>query len=120
MRTLFVSLLLTLPSALIAQAPSVDWPIYGGTSDNTRYSTLSQITPANVKQLTVAWTYETHDAFKYSEMQANPIASDGVLYATTPTLRVIGLDAATGRDLWSLDPAFGSPSTQRLSHRAAK
>src|SRR5260221_546821 len=101
MRPFFVSLLLAFPSALIAQAPSVDWPIYGGTSDNTRYSTLSQITPANVKQLAVAWTYETHDDFKGSEMQSNPIVIDGVLYATTPRLRVIALDAATGRERWS-------------------
>src|SRR5258708_32299597 len=117
MRTLFVSLLLTLPSALIAQAPSVDWPIYGGTSDNTRYSTLSQITPANVKQLTVAWTYETHDDFKGSEMQSNPIVIEGVLDATTPRLPVTALDAATGRELWSFDPTFGRPSTQRFRHR---
>src|SRR5258708_20687752 len=117
MRTLLVSLLLTLPSALIAQAPSVDGPIYGGTSDNTRYSPLSQITPANVKQLTVAWTYETHDEFKGSEMQSNPIVIDGVLYATTPKLRVFALDAATGRELWSFDPNLGKPSTQRFRHR---
>ena len=30
-------------------------------------------------------------------MQANPIVIDGVLYATTPKLRVFALDAATGR-----------------------
>ena len=48
-------------------------------------------------QLQVAWTYETHDEFKGSEMQANPIVVDGVLYATTPKLRVFALDAATGQ-----------------------
>src|SRR5258708_17635363 len=117
MRPFFVALLLAFPSALIAQAPSVDWPIYGGTSDNTRYSTLSQITPANVKHHAVAWTYETHDEFKGSEMQANPIVIDGVLYATTPRLRVIALDAATGRELWSFDPTLGKPSTQRFRNR---
>src|SRR5688572_13094102 len=81
------------PVAAGAQARSVDWPIYGGTTDNTRYSTLDQITPANVKQLQVAWRYETHDEFPGSEMQSNPIVVDGVLYATTPKLRVIALDA---------------------------
>src|SRR5215204_2675589 len=93
-----------LPLVLPAQARSVDWPVYGGTTDNTRYSTLDQITPANVKQLQVAWTYETHDEFPGSEMQSNPVVVDGVLYATTPKLRVIALDAATGRELWTFDP----------------
>ena len=40
--------LIALPTLLQAQGRSVDWPVYGGTTDNTRYSTLDQITPANV------------------------------------------------------------------------
>ena len=87
-------LLLAAPAALIAQRTSADWPQYGGTPDNTRYSKLGQITPANVRQLKVAWTYETHDEFAGSEMQANPIVIDGVLYATTPKLQVFALNAA--------------------------
>ena len=76
-----------LPSALLAQTKNVDWPVFGGTSDNTHYSTLNQITPANVGRLKVAWTYETHDEFKGSEMQTNPVVIDGVLYGTSPKLR---------------------------------
>ena len=34
-------------------------------------------------------------------MQSNPIVVDGIVYATTPKLRVIALDAATGREIWS-------------------
>jgi quinoprotein glucose dehydrogenase len=96
---------------------SADWPVYGGNAENTHYSTLSQITPANVAQLQVAWTYETRDEWKGSEMQANPIIIDGVLYATSPKLRVFALDAATGRELWSFDPNFGRPAPQRFRHR---
>ena len=81
MRT-FVLLAILTPSLLTAQ--NIDWPVYGGTTDNTHYSKLSQITPSNVSALQIAWTYETHDEFKGSEMQANPIVVDGVLYATTP------------------------------------
>jgi len=40
----------------------------------------------------MAWSYDSHDAFKDSEMQSNPIIVDGVLYATTPTLKVVALD----------------------------
>ena len=114
-RTAFVAL--ALPLALHAQARSVDWPVYGGTTDNTRYSTLDQITPANVRQLRVAWTYETHDEFPGSEMQSNPIVVDGVLYATTPKLRVIALDAATGRELWTFDPNAIDNRPGRYRHR---
>lgn len=116
-RSVFVTLAVFLPLALQAQGRSVDWPIYGGTTDNTRYSTLDQITPANVSQLRVAWTYETRDEFPGSEMQSNPIVIDGVLYATTPKLRVIALDAATGRELWTFDPNAIDPRPGRYRHR---
>src|SRR2546422_2666215 len=83
-----------------AQAPrDADWPVNGGI-DNIRYSPLTQITRDNVSTLRVAWTYDSHDAFKASEMQSNPVVVDGVLYATTPTLKVVAVDAATGREVW--------------------
>ena len=113
----FVALLLGLPAIAGAQGRSVDWPVFGGRTDNTHYSTLDQITPANVSRLQVAWTYETRDEFQGSEMQANPVVVDGVLYATSPKLRVFALDAATGRELWSFDPNAGRPPTARFRHR---
>jgi quinoprotein glucose dehydrogenase len=78
---------------------------------------LSQITPANVAKLKVAWTYETRDEFKGSEMQSNPIVVDGVLYATSPKMRVFALDAATGKELWSFDANNGRPTTGRFRYR---
>ena len=109
--------LLVLPALAGAQGANADWPLYGGTRDNTRYSTLAQVTPANVAQLQVAWRYDSHDEFTGSEMQSNPIVVDGVLYATTPKLRVVALDAATGRELWSFDPNVGDPRKGRFRHR---
>jgi quinoprotein glucose dehydrogenase len=117
LRALFVAFLFVAPVAVRGQAKSVDWPVYGGTTDNSRYSTLDQISPANVRQLQVAWTYETHDEFPGSEMQSNPIIVDGVLYATTPKLRVIALDAATGKELWTFDPNAIDRKTGRYRHR---
>jgi quinoprotein glucose dehydrogenase len=114
-RAVLVALLA--PVALLSQAKSVDWPVYGGTTDNTHYSTLDQVTPANVQQLQVAWTYETHDEFAGSEMQSNPIVVDGVLYATTPKLRVVALDAATGKELWTFDPNLIDNRAGRYRHR---
>ena len=89
------------------------WAVNGG-PDNARYSGLTQITPANVTQLRVAWTYDSHDAFTGSEMQSNPIVVDGVLYATTPTLKVVAVDARTGREIWKFDPSGGAAPGSRF------
>ncbi len=86
--------------ALLAQT----WPVWHGSAENTKYSKLTQITPANVKQLRVAWQYDAGDAFEGSELQCNPIIVDGVLYATTPRLKLLALDAATGKLRWQFDP----------------
>jgi quinoprotein glucose dehydrogenase len=100
-----------------AQAPrDADWPVNGGI-DNIRYSPLTQITRDNVSTLRVAWTYDSHDAFRASEMQSNPVVVDGVLYATTPTLKVVAVDAATGREVWKFDPSGGATGTARFRHR---
>src|SRR5438046_8253527 len=98
------------------QRDDVSWPINGGV-DNIRYSPLAQINRDNVSTLQVAWTYDSHDAFKGSEMQSNPIVVDGVLYATTPTLKVAAVNAATGRELWKFDPSNGAASGARFRHR---
>ena len=81
-----------------------DWPVYAGNAAGTRYSTLSQINRENASKLQVAWTYDTGDMFAGSELQCNPIVVGGVMYATTPKLRLVALDAATGKPRWSFDP----------------
>src|SRR5437016_7727610 len=83
---------------------NVDWKVYGGSPDNVHYSSLRQINRGNVQQLRVAWTYDSGDAFPDSEMECNPIVVRGILYATTPKLRLIALDAATGKLRWSFGP----------------
>ena len=97
------------------QAADVQWPVNGG-PDNIRYSPLTQVNRENVGKLQVAWTYDSQDAFKDSEMQSNPVVVDGVLYATTPKLRVVAVDAKTGRELWAFDPAKGQ-AQRRYRHR---
>jgi quinoprotein glucose dehydrogenase len=117
----FVSVFFVISSLLLAGALAqatrdTDWPMHGGV-DNIRYSSLTQINRDNVTTLQVAWTYDSHDAFKGSEMQSNPVVVGGVLYATTPTLKVIALDAATGREIWKFDPGGGATATARFRHR---
>jgi quinoprotein glucose dehydrogenase len=83
---------------------AADWAHYGGGPEQMRYSPLTQINRDNVGRLQPAWTYDTGDAFPGSEMQCQPVVAHGVLYATSPKLRVFALDAATGKMKWSFDP----------------
>jgi quinoprotein glucose dehydrogenase len=97
----FISIFSLIITSSFAQT---EWRTYGGNPAGTRYSTLTRINRYNVAQLKVAWTYDTGDAFKDSEMQCQPIVINGTLYATTPKLRLIALDAATGKLRWRFDP----------------
>ena len=109
---------LLLVSFVVSALPAADleWRVNGG-ANNIRYSPLTQITRENVAQLKVAWTYDSRDAFKDSEMQSNPIIVDGVLYATTPKLRVVALNAQTGAEIWAFDPSNGATAQRRYRHR---
>jgi quinoprotein glucose dehydrogenase len=101
---------------LASVVSAADWPHYGGGPDLVRYSPLSQVTRENVARLEVAWTYDTKDAFQGSEMQCQPVVAHGILYATSPKLRVFALDAATGAERWSFSPNSdrASPSRTRI------
>ena len=99
---LILVILLFFPALAAVNEPG-DWPHYGGDPEQTRYSRLKQVTRANVRTLRMAWTYDTHDAFNGSEMQCQPVVAHGVLYATSPKLRVFALNAATGFEIWSFD-----------------
>ncbi len=105
--------------ALLGQARGADrnWPMYLGSADAIHYSPLDQINRANVQNLQVAWTYDTGDAFRDSEMQCNPLIVDGILYATSPRVRVIALDAATGKLRWSFDPLPGVKALGKIRNR---
>jgi quinoprotein glucose dehydrogenase len=88
-----------------AQSPgrrSTDWG-YGGGPDQIRYSPLAQVTRANVRQLELAWTYDTGEP---GAMQTQPVVVDGVLYGYTPTHKTFAIRADTGAPLWTFDPGI--------------
>ena len=82
------------------------WEVTGGSKENIRYSTLTQIDSANVSQLKVAWTYRSGDAdtINNSQIQCNPIVVDGIMYGTSPQLKLLAIDAITGKEKWTFDP----------------
>jgi PQQ-dependent dehydrogenase (methanol/ethanol family) len=97
---------LTQPSAgagiVHAAAANTDWPEYGNTSDNTHYSELAQITPANVGKLGIAWSQQ--EGKNLSIFENMPVVVNGVMYYTTNTDQVRAVDGATGKLLWQYTP----------------
>lgn len=85
------------------------WSVYRGDRSQTAWSGLEQINKENVSQLEVAWTYHTGDAEpgNRSTIQCNPIIVNGMMYVTSPKLKLIALDPKTGKEIWKFDPFAG-------------
>lgn len=75
-----------------------DWPVFHGDPGATRYTTISDITPANVANLKVAWKA---DLGVTGGAEVTPIEIGGVVYVTSPRQVVFALDASTGQEIWS-------------------
>ena len=104
--------LLSIPVMASARSgPTVDWPGVGNDPGNIRYSPLDQIERGNVGRLKPAWTYHTGELRGRTgkTIECTPIVIDGVMYVTTGYLRVVALDAATGRERWQFDPLRDHP-----------
>jgi len=88
------------------------WPEYGGDKGGLRYSPLDEITPENVADLEVVWSYRHGDVsdgrggLARTSFQVTPIVVGELLYLCTGFMRVIALDAETGEERWSFDPAL--------------
>ena len=91
---------------------SGQWANYGNDPGGMRYSPLKQINTGNVKNLKLAWTYRSGELKTYegtnigrkAAFEATPLMVNGSLYFSTPTNRIISVDATTGKGLWVYDP----------------
>src|SRR5436305_10253600 len=81
----------------------VDWPIYGGSPEGTRYSPLKQINRSNVSRLHVAWSYDVSAGAGRGGLQTHPIVVHGTVYGNTPAGHVVALDGASGKPVWTWD-----------------
>jgi quinoprotein glucose dehydrogenase len=97
---------------------NMDWPVYRGDPKGNQYVAVAQVHAANVQRLRPAWEYHTGDANQRSTMHANPIVVNGIMYITTPALKAVALNAATGRQVWVFDPAkYNNGEVVRLRNR---
>ena len=95
------------PTALVdaaritSPAPG-EWPSYGRTYDEQRFSPLDQVDAGNVSQLGLAWAFELDTPHRVQE--STPLVIDGVMYVTSAWSKLFALDAKTGRQKWVYDP----------------
>jgi quinoprotein glucose dehydrogenase len=95
-----------------AFAKNGQWANYGNDPGGMRYSPAKQINTTNVKDLKPAWTYQSGELKTYegtslaskAAFEATPLMVNGVLYFSTPTNRIIAINAATGKELWVYNP----------------
>ncbi|WP_131195823.1 glucose/quinate/shikimate family membrane-bound PQQ-dependent dehydrogenase [Lichenihabitans psoromatis] len=103
--------------------PDEDWRAYGRSQFGQRYSPLAQITPANVKNLKVAWTFRTGDLPGKNDptettFEVTPLKVRDTVYLCSQHQRLFALDAATGKLRWSYDPMVkDNPTFQHLTCR---
>ena len=122
--TLLSTLLACCSFSALAQAPNTEWRFYGGDEGGTRYSSLNQINRDNVSSLRRVWTYHTGEldlGLRTAPFQASfsctPLVINGVMYISTPSSRVIALEAETGKQIWVFDPQANKRTREFNSHR---
>ena len=85
--------------------PGKDWPMYGGSYNNQRYSLLKDVTVANAHQLQSKWIFHVDGI---TGLETVPVVMNGVMYVGGFN-QVDALDARTGNIIWQFrrKPANG-------------
>jgi alcohol dehydrogenase (cytochrome c) len=81
-----------------SQIPESEWPMFNGDYSGKRFSELTQINSQNVKQLGLAWAFQT-DVTNSPGLKSTPLLINGTLYFTEPD-DVWSVDARTGQQNW--------------------
>jgi acido-empty-quinoprotein group A len=96
-----------LDPATIGKPALTNWPTFNGDYTGQRYSTLTQIAPANLDRLAPSWTFRitsvgAQRGAPVPVIKCTPVLVAGVLYITIPD-HLWALDARTGKELWHYD-----------------
>ncbi len=81
---------------LLTRPVGANWTSYNGDYTGRRFSSLHEISPANVAQLRAAWAFHPGNS---QRLEATPVVIRGVMYVTSAN-DVFALDARTGRVVW--------------------
>lgn len=88
-----------------------DWASHGLDAAEKRFSPLTDITPANVGTLGVAW-YSDFNARSLRGVEATPLVVKGIMYVSGPWGKVLALDAASGEKKWEYDPEIAGATAR--------
>lgn len=129
-----IAILLLAAGTTVAQAQSTSrqgisqpgiWQHVNGDLKAQKFSPLAEITPANVKNLRVAWRMRTGDVSTGTTLRegktlpattwsATPLFVNDTVYLGTPFYRIVALEPDSGKVKWSYDTkAVLEPSAQR-------
>jgi alcohol dehydrogenase (cytochrome c) len=98
-----VAAVLDISAADLNRAPvSANWPSYNGDYTGRRFSSLEQITPANVGQLRAQWVFHAANS---DSLEVTPVVVNGVMFVTAAN-DAFALDAITGRTIWHYSRAI--------------
>lgn len=81
---------------MLVHPPTDSWPGYNGDYSGRRHTSLTQITPENVKILSLAWAFQTNQP---SLIKSSPLLVNGIIYFTVPD-NVWAVDARSGHQVW--------------------
>ena len=100
----------TSPKVPAVKPAGDDWPGFGGTAGEQRFSGLDQIDAGNVARLGLAWSFDLPRGNSVSA----PVAAGGVIYTATGYSIVRAIDGKTGKLLWTHDPRAAERSGIKL------
>jgi quinoprotein glucose dehydrogenase len=88
-----------------------NWNRSHGDHANTKFHPSKQINKDNIKNLKLAWKYQSiksEDLEKkfVRNVESNPVFIDGKIISTTPDWRIVANDAITGKVIWDLQSIF--------------
>ena len=103
MRNFLTPVVLGLTLGIASSAGAQNWPVYGGDSGNTRFSTSSQINSGNVSKLKVQWALQLGSN---RSQESTPILVGDTLFVTSSfgPKTTFAVNAKTGEVKWTYQP----------------
>jgi glucose dehydrogenase len=101
-------------SLTMALSAQTEWQTLGNDPGHQRFSTLTQLTPANVGQLAKAWEFDTKTRGR--KWQNTPVVIGGVMYITLQNGGVVALEPETGKELWRYEAAVRGRSVRAVAY----
>ena len=89
-----------------------EWIRSNKNSSSQRFSKLNYINENNVKDLKVAWIYNSNDGV--GQIQSNPIIVKDMIITPTPGHYIVALDSKNGQEIWRFKPKSNYPAQRGL------